>query len=113
MRIIVVAACAIIAVGVMIGLGWIGTANDLALTHFAQPKYEAIRRETFEQSKAYNQGMIQNLHTMQVSYIQADEAHKVVLGAVILHEVADYDVGNLPPDLQAFVRSLRTTQAGN
>lgn len=91
----------------LLGLGWIFTYNDIALTHFSQPRYEAIRRETFEQSKAYNQGMVQNLRTMQESYVLADDEHKTALASVIKHETADYDVDSLPPDLQTFVRGLR------
>lgn len=103
----------IVVVGAVLGLGWLFTANDIALTHYSQPRYESIRRETFEQSKAYNQGMVQNLHTMQLAYIQADEAHKAALGSLILHDVADYDVDRLPPDLQTFVVQLRQAQAGS
>jgi hypothetical protein len=92
---------------VIVGLGWVLTANDIALTHYGQPRYEAIRRETFEQSKAYNQGMVQNLRTMQSSYVLADDDHKSALAQIILHEMADYDMDNLPPDLQVFVRSIK------
>jgi hypothetical protein len=102
----------VVAVALLIGLTWLFTANDIALTHYAQPQYEAIRRETFEQSKAYNQGMIQNLHTMQMSYVQADDAHKAALAQIILHEAADYDVNSLPPDLRTFVQNLQKQAVG-
>lgn len=97
----VLGLCAVLA------LGWVVTVNDIALTGFSQPKYEAIRRGTFEQSKAYNQGMVQNLRTMQENYVLANDEQKIALASVIKHETADYDVDNLPPDLRAFVRGLR------
>ncbi len=88
-------------------LGWCGQANDLAMHKVFDPKYEQVRRETFEQSKAYNQGMIQELRAMQYDYVQADEAHKAALKSIILHRFADYDENSLPPDLRDFIRSLR------
>lgn len=112
MKSIAIAGGLVVTVAVLIGLIWLFTANDIALTHYAQPKYEAIRRETFEQSKAYNQGMIQNLHTMQMSYVQADDAHKAALAQIILHETADYDVSTLPPDLRSFVQGLHQQAGG-
>ena len=52
---------AVLLVGVVCGVGWLAQGNDFLLFQFFAPKYEAVRRETFEQSKAYNQGMIQEL----------------------------------------------------
>ena len=37
-------------------LGWIATGNEFFLTKTFAPKFEAVRRTTFEQSKAYNEG---------------------------------------------------------
>lgn len=107
MRALVLIGSGVLVVGAVLGLGWILTANNIALTGYSQPKYESIRRQTFEQSRAFNEGMAQNLHGMQVSYIQADDEHKAALRAVILHEVADFNEENLPADLQKFLRDLR------
>ena len=87
---------------------WIGQGSSFFLYRYFAPKEEAVRRQTFEQSKAYNQGMIQELQNMEFEYEQADDAHKDVLGAIILHRAADYDVDKLPPDLGAFISQLRT-----
>ncbi len=98
-------AAAILGVMLVITLGWIATGNQLAMTGYFAPRMEAVRRNTFEQSKAYNQGMIQELQNMQFDYEQADEAHKAGLRTIILHRAADYP--NLPPDLAEFVRRIK------
>lgn len=90
----------------MLGLAWIFQGNDFFLYKTFAPKYEAARRDTFEQSKAYNDGMAQELRSMQFQYEQADEAHKAALASVIRHRVAGYDSDRLPADLQAFVAQV-------
>jgi len=71
---------------------------------------EQVRREVFEQSKAYNQGMIQELQNMQFEYLKATKEQQAGLKSIILHRVADYDVNKLPTHLQAFVFQLRGDQ---
>lgn len=73
---------------------------------FFAPMFEQVRRDTFEQSKAYNQGMQQELRAMQFEYIQASEEHKLALKSVIRHRFADYDHGKLPQDLQQFMQEM-------
>lgn len=72
------------------------------------PKFEAARRRVFEQTKSYNQGMIQELENMQFQYEQADEAHRDALRAIILHRAADFDEDEFPTDLRAFIWKLRS-----
>lgn len=45
----------------LLGLIWIFQGNDFFLYRTFAPKYEKVRRQTFEQTKSYNQGMIQEL----------------------------------------------------
>ena len=91
----------------LFGLPWILTGNSLALYTYFGPKFENTRRQVFEGTKSYNQGMIQELQNMQFEYEQADDSHKAVLGSLILHRVADYDVSKLPPDLYTFIETLK------
>ena len=97
----------ILGLVVLLGLTWIAQGNDFFLYQMFAPKYEQVRRETFEQSKAFNQGMIQELQNMQFEYIQASPEHKQALASIILHRVADYDVSKLPSDLYAFIQELK------
>ncbi|KKQ99881.1 MAG: hypothetical protein UT24_C0022G0002 [Candidatus Woesebacteria bacterium GW2011_GWB1_39_12] len=97
----------LLAFAAVVGLVWYAAASDLALQNFFLPRQEAIRRKTFEESKAYNQGMVQELQNMQWDYTQADEKGKEALRSLILHRTADYDLDKLPENLRTFVEDLR------
>lgn len=92
----------------LLGLGWIIAGNNLAMFSFFAPKAEQVRRETFEQSKAYNQGMVQEIQNMQMEYVKATPSQKDALASIILHRVADFDVEKLPPDLYRFINQLKS-----
>ena len=96
----------ILLVGIIL-LGWVFTGNDLVMSKFFSPKYEQVRRETFEQSKAYRQGNIQELQNMQFEYELADPAHKAALASIILRRSADFQ--ELPGDLRSFIQQLKNT----
>lgn len=94
-------------IAVLTGLTWIATGNELALTKYFSPKFEQVRRETFEQTKSYNDGMIQELQSFQFQYVQASPEHKEALKSIILHRVANFDMNKLPLDLRQFIDSLK------
>ena len=102
---------AIATLVVLLGLAWAFQGNDFFLYKVFAPKYEQVRRETFEQSKAYNQGTIQELQNMQFEYVKATPEQRQALGSLILHRAADYDETRMPPDLRAFVDGLRRERA--
>lgn len=100
---------ALIAIGTLlcaIVLVWVLAMNDLAMGAFFAPKQEQVRRNTFETSKAYTDGMIQELRAMQFEYIKADPEHKVALASVIKHRAAGFPEQSMPSDLSSFIRSL-------
>ena len=76
------------------------------------PKYEQVRRETFEQSKAYRDGMVQELQNMEFQYLQADEAHKKALADIILHRTAAVPPDALTPELNSFIAQLQLLYKG-
>lgn len=94
----------------LVALGWVLSLNGLTMQRYFAPRQEAIRRQTFEQSKAYNQGMVQELQNMQFQYEQADAEHRSALRSIILHRAADYDTDALPPSLFSFIAQLRRAQ---
>ena len=100
----------ITVVAVVIGISWVLMGNDFFLYKYFAPKTEAVRRTVFEQSKAYNQGMIQELQNMQFAYYQADTNHQAALASIILHRAADYPNDKLPSDLYNFIQKLRNNQ---
>ncbi len=92
---------------VLFAVAWLVQGNDFFMYKYFAPKREQVRRQVFEQSKAYNQGQIQDLQQMMFEYVQAAPEQKAALASIILHRVADYDVNKLPPDLRDFVEKLR------
>lgn len=98
---------AVFGIMVLFALGWAIRANFWAQDKVFLPQEEAVRRETFEQSKAYNQGAIQELQNMQFEYVKSDDNAKKALAPIILHRAADFDVNKLPDDLRHFINSLK------
>jgi hypothetical protein len=90
----------------LFALVWLIAGNNLALMKVFAPASEQVRRETFENSKAYRDGMIQELRAMQFEYMRADEAHKVGMKNVIRHRLAGFPEDAIPADLQAFIREI-------
>jgi len=94
----------LITVGLIFGLQYL----DLFSYSIFAPKYEQVRRETFEQSKAYNDGMVQELESMRLDYTKANDEQKAALASVILHRSAAYQCERMPYDLCQFIQQLKS-----
>ncbi len=99
---------------IVFGITWAAQGNDFFLYKVFAPEYENVHRETFENSKAYRQGIIQELTNMQFEYIQADDEEKKALAPIILRRAADFDLNksDVPQDLRDFIEQLRTGNGG-
>lgn len=104
------------AVGAVIGtiigifvLAWIVQGNDFFMYKYFGPKYEQQRREIFEQSRAFNQGMVQELQNMQFEYMKATPQQKEALASIILHRSSGYNLNDqiVPADLRSFIEQLK------
>lgn len=104
---------AVITIVVLILFGALGFGiREYALvseSHFA-PKEEAVRRNTFEQSRAYNEGVAQQLQSYQLAYVKGTPEQQQAIASMVLHEVAGVDESRLPPSLYAFVTQIKTSQ---
>lgn len=100
------AAASVLALAVLLGLGWLLTGNALFLKSFFDPKFEQVRRTTFEASKAYRDGMAQELRALQIEYVKADEKIKPALATAIRHKAAGVPEDALPTDLAHFIKEL-------
>lgn len=69
------------------------------------PAYEQVRRNTFEQSQSYNEGMVRDLENLKMQYEKADDEEKIGLRATIIHRFSAYP-NQLPPRLASFYSSL-------
>lgn len=107
MRTTTIVAAVLGTAGLIFGLTWAVEGNDFLLYKYFAPKEEQVRREVFEQSKSYNDGMVQELYSMQRDYVMAkNDEQKAALRSVILHRVSSYDQSKLPFDLRQFIASL-------
>lgn len=102
----------VLLVALTLGLGWLAKGSEFFMFKYFAPKEESVRREVFEQSKAYNQGTIQELQNMQFEWIKADTKHKEALASIILHRAADYDLNKMPVDLRNFIQQLKQNPKG-
>lgn len=91
----------------VVGGVWFLAANHLALRAVFAPANEAVRRDTFEQSKAFRDGMIQEIRAMQIEYLKAEDVVKPALASAILHKAAQIDEAALPQDLRTFINSIK------
>lgn len=88
-------------------IAWLVTAGNFSIFSYFAPRYENVRRNTFEQSQAYNQGMTQEVLDFQRQYITATPSQKEALADVILHKTASYDLSKLPASSRQFIEKLR------
>lgn len=103
----IIAGCILGFLLVVMGLGWLSAGNEFFMFKFFAPRQEAVRREVFEQSKAYNQGMAQELDGFYLEYSKGTPEQKAAIKSIVLHLVADYPVDKLPAHLQTFINDLR------
>jgi hypothetical protein len=104
----------ILVIALLLGLTWIFQGNDFFLYKAFAPKYEQVRRDTFEQSRAFNQGMVQELQNMQFEYQkEKDPNAKKALAPIILHRAAGYNLDDpiVPSDLRTFIEDLKRQQS--
>lgn len=91
----------------IVGSAFFFQGLDLSLFGFFAPKYEQVRRNTFEQSQSYNEGMRRDLESIRDQYLTTtDPTAKAALRATFIHRAEGYP-NQLPADLQSFYDSLR------
>lgn len=100
---------------VVLGISWIAQGNDFFLYKFFAPKQEAVRRQVFETTRSFNQGMVQELQNMQFDYAkEKDQKAKDALASIILHRASGYNLDDpiVPSDLRAFIQKLKDERSG-
>jgi hypothetical protein len=89
-----------------LALGWVLVANDTAMLKVFGPARAEIRRETFEQTKSFRDGVIHELRSMQFTYLKATEDQKPGLASVIKHQAVQLQASAMPKDLADFIATL-------
>lgn len=107
MRIIGIIVTGLFGVLMLFGVTWAVEGNSFFLYQYFAPKEEAVRRETFEQSRAYRQGMTQELENMQMQYVSAKPEDRPALASIILHRASGVDENIMSSDLRYFIHTLK------
>jgi hypothetical protein len=77
---------------------------------YFNPKYEQVRRDTFESSQAYNDGMIRELNEARLNYASASPEGKQAIRAMIRHDFAGYqNRDRLPSEARSFLAEMEGT----
>lgn len=87
---------------------WGVAYHDLLFTAFFAPKYENVRRNTFEQSKSFRTGAVTELQNMQFEYIKSAPEHKLALRDIIIHRATEVPENAMPLDLYNFIQGLKS-----
>ena len=92
-----------------LGLTWLLQGNNFFMYKVFGLRYEQTRRQIFEQSRAFNQGMVQELENMRFEYIKANPEQKQALASIILHRASGYNLNDpiVPGELRVFLSQLR------
>jgi hypothetical protein len=96
----------VVGVAAVGALGWGVTYHELIFQSFFNPKFEDVRRNTFERSKSFRTGAVQELQNMQFEYIKASPEHKKALADIIRHRATEVPEDAMPQDLQSFISNL-------
>lgn len=107
MEAIKIAVGIILMLAVLMGLGWLFQGNDFFMYKVFAPKYEQVRRETYEQTKSYRQGSTQRLNELCKQVADADDGHKPMLNDIISHEFAEWNTDDVPAYLHACLNTAR------
>ncbi|MFH1472961.1 MAG: hypothetical protein ABIF06_00915 [bacterium] len=97
---------------VLIGIGFVAQGSDFFLYKVFAPKYEEVRRETFEESQAHVEGVNKELTKLQMDYASADsEAHRCAIRAMAIRTASTNS--HLPEDLTKWVKDLKEDSSCN
>ncbi len=96
----IVAAIVLFVVVATIG----GNALGLWNYQFFAPKYEAARRQVFENTQSYQQGSIRDFDNLYLAYTQAKtDDEKAVILDTLRHRTAGVQPDNIPPRVRALL----------
>lgn len=75
---------------------------------FFAPKYEAVRRDTQIESRAYSEGMVRRLYDLKRQYeAAATPEAKATIVAAARHEYSIFPRDRMPPELGAWWDSVQ------
>lgn len=95
----------------LFALTWLIQGNNFFLYKMFAPAQEGVRRDVFENTKSYRQGMIQELENMQFEYNTkaTTQEQKDALASIILRRAAGFDLEqpDVSTQLYQFIMQLK------
>jgi len=82
--------------------------NYFGYTQFAffLPKYEQVRRNTFEQSQAYVEGQRRDIQNLRMDWLDATGDRKAAIRSIALQRIAGLPESAMSPEVIAFRNEL-------
>jgi hypothetical protein len=82
--------------------------NYFGYTQFAffMPKYEQVRRNTFEQSQAYVEGQRRDIQNLRLEWIDATPEKKAAIRSIALQRINGLPESAMSPEIEAFRNQL-------
>ena len=77
--------------------------GSFELYQYFAPKYEAVRRDTMIESRAYSEGTLRELYRLKLQYETAEPAGRATIAAAARHQFSIFPTERLPADLQGFM----------
>lgn len=99
---------AVFAVGIVLLLALY--EGGFRLYEHYNPKYEQVRRTTYEQSRAFREGTVRDLENLALEYARGNDAVKASIRATALHRLANVPEELLTPNLIKFKRDMENGQ---
>lgn len=82
--------------------------GGLEWARFFNPKYEDVKRQTFERNKSYVHGSIQDLGKRYREYLSAGPDEQVAIGKLVAFEFSEFDANLISsPELRSFLIEQR------
>jgi len=93
----------------MAAIGVFGAEYNFRLTEHYQPKYEQVRRETFESSQAYNEGVQRDIANLRLDWLGASGGQKDAIRSLALERINGLPSSTRTPQIEAFRSELESS----
>ena len=95
-----------ILIAILVGIGGLSYLSYLGFAFYA-PKYEAVRRDTMIESRAYSEATTRRMYDLMRQHNAATtDAERAAIAAATRHEASGFDATRLPYDLQTFLNGI-------
>ena len=92
----------------LVALAFVLELGGLQWERFFAPRYEAVRREVFTNTRSFNEAKLQDLVRYRLQYQQAKTRDdKAAIAAAVRIAYAEYEASRLPVELAGFLRTCK------